>query len=216
MNSSRMLSLNRSAYGLSKFKNASNISSGSKIASFSTVFSSPSRLNFIEKTNNKYKYNVDIVVSNRKFSTASNQTNTEGGKTDEKQNFDEQDDYEGSTEVSSTPLYVLLFWGLLGTVAIACVGVVVVELNPIPRMNTSNLMAETMTHVYKNDEVRILIGEIKRAYGRETGNDGRRNDIDNRTFTESDGSKRFRVRYNVEGKKGHLVVYAEVRDYYKY
>ena len=166
-------------------------------------------------TSNYHHKSHKIVTS--KFSTASSQANnTEGAKSEqtgggEKEKFDEQDDYEGSSEESSTPLYVLLFWGLLGTVAVACVGVVAMELNPITRMNTSNLMAETMTHVGKSDEVRILIGEIKRAYGKETGNDGRRNDIDNRSFTEADGSKRFRIRYNVEGKKGHLVVYAEVR-----
>ncbi len=62
-------------------------------------------------------------------------------------------------------------------------------------------------------QVRKITGEPMKAYGRESSNEGRRTNIDFRQFTEDD-SKRTRVRFNVRGPKGHVMVWAEVRKLY--
>ncbi len=51
-----------------------------------------------------------------------------------------------------------------------------------------------------------------KAFGRDVGRntEGRRNIIEERSYTESDGSKRVRVRFHVQGTKGKVTVYAEV------
>jgi len=53
-----------------------------------------------------------------------------------------------------------------------------------------------------------------RCFGR-GGNESRRNQVDSFSYTEENDrpvSKRTRIRFNIEGKKGKALVYAEVSD----
>lgn len=47
-----------------------------------------------------------------------------------------------------------------------------------------------------------------KAYGRSVG----RRHIDSRKYTHDDGSTRTRIRFNVMGKKGKVMVWAEMSD----
>ena len=53
-----------------------------------------------------------------------------------------------------------------------------------------------------------------KAYGRETAGktEGRRNFVESYQYTEMDGSKRTRIRFNVKGPRGTVRVWAEVSD----
>ena len=52
-----------------------------------------------------------------------------------------------------------------------------------------------------------------KAFGKDVGrSQGRRNHVDHREYRADDGSKRTRIRFNVQGTKGQALVYAEVSD----
>lgn len=56
-----------------------------------------------------------------------------------------------------------------------------------------------------------MTGENMKAFGKDVGrNEGRRNHIDSYKYKAEDGSNRMRVRFNVKGDKGKVVVWAEV------
>ena len=60
-----------------------------------------------------------------------------------------------------------------------------------------------------------ITGTNTRAYGRDHGTqtEGRRNIVDSRIYKEEgDGSTRTRVRFNIKGNKGRVLVWAEVSD----
>lgn len=54
-----------------------------------------------------------------------------------------------------------------------------------------------------------ITGEPVKAFGKDTGGDSRRTNLDFRQYEEDD-SKRTRVRFNMKGPRGHVVVWAEV------
>lgn len=62
-------------------------------------------------------------------------------------------------------------------------------------------------------QVRNRFGEPLKAFGRDGGGrrEGRRNFIEHRDYVAPDGTKRLRIRFNVEGPFGHAFVFAEVR-----
>lgn len=57
-----------------------------------------------------------------------------------------------------------------------------------------------------------MAGDSMKAFGRDVGRttEGRRNHIDSYTYKADDGSSRTRVRFNIKGDKGKVVVWAEV------
>lgn len=59
-----------------------------------------------------------------------------------------------------------------------------------------------------------LIGEDMKAFGRDVGRstEGRRNHVDSFKYKADDGSNRLRIRFNIKGAKGQLLVWAEVSD----
>lgn len=59
-----------------------------------------------------------------------------------------------------------------------------------------------------------MVGDGAKAFGRDTGRntEGRRNHVDSYTYKGEDGSNRLRIRFNVKGEKGHILVWAEVSD----
>jgi hypothetical protein len=62
-------------------------------------------------------------------------------------------------------------------------------------------------------QIRAICGESMKAYGRDAGRntEGRRNHIDSRGYDSEDGSKRMRIRFFVQGSRGRVMVWAEVR-----
>jgi len=68
--------------------------------------------------------------------------------------------------------------------------------------------------IVRNDpQVQRRYGDSLKAYGRDHGGnrEGRRNFIEHKEYVdEQDGSKRTRVRYNLEGQFGNAFVFAEV------
>jgi hypothetical protein len=53
-----------------------------------------------------------------------------------------------------------------------------------------------------------------RAFGRDTGRntEGRRNHLDSYEYVADDGSQRTRVKFNVKGSKGQMLVWMEVSN----
>lgn len=55
-------------------------------------------------------------------------------------------------------------------------------------------------------------GDSIKAFGRDVGRntEGRRNHIDSFAYKGEDGSDRLRIRFNMKGSKGQILVWAEV------
>lgn len=69
--------------------------------------------------------------------------------------------------------------------------------------------------IREDAQVRAKYGEAFKAYGRDHGGrrEGRRNFIEHTEYTdETDGSKRTRVRYNIEGPHASAFCFAEVSN----
>ena len=103
-------------------------------------------------------------------------------------------------------LQLVFFASLLGGAVFG-----VKELLP-GRMKPQSLYSEAYEVLRVNDDVVRICGEDMRAFGRDTGNESRRSQIDSRQFVEADGSGRTRIRFNIKGSKGHVKVWAEVSD----
>jgi len=101
----------------------------------------------------------------------------------------------------------LLIMGILSLGAIYTVK----ELFP-GRMKPQTLYNEAYDILKNNDDIKRICGEPLRAFGRDTGNESRRTQIDSREYNEADGSKRVRVRFNIKGPNGHVKVWAEASD----
>jgi hypothetical protein len=59
-----------------------------------------------------------------------------------------------------------------------------------------------------------MLGSNLKAFGRDSGRntEGRRNHVDSYKYIAEDGSNRLRVRFNIKGDKGQVLVWAEVSD----
>lgn len=59
-----------------------------------------------------------------------------------------------------------------------------------------------------------LVGDNPKAFGRDVGRntEGRRNFVDSFTYKASDGSNRVRIRFNIKGDRGQVLVWAELSD----
>jgi hypothetical protein len=59
-----------------------------------------------------------------------------------------------------------------------------------------------------------MIGADMKAFGRDVGRttEGRRNHVDSYAYTAEDGSNRLRIRFNIQGSKTQVLVWAEVSD----
>jgi hypothetical protein len=101
----------------------------------------------------------------------------------------------------------LAFFGAI----VAGAGMAVKELFP-GRLKPQSLYSEAYDSLRLNDDVTRICGEDMRAFGRDTGSESRRSQVDQREFTEADGSKRVRIRFNIKGSKGHVKVWAEASD----
>jgi mitochondrial import inner membrane translocase subunit TIM21 len=80
-------------------------------------------------------------------------------------------------------------------------------------MSPNRVFDRSFEVVRKDAEVTRRYGEGVKAYGRDHGGhrEGRRNFIEHTEYvSKEDGSKRTRVRYNLEGQFGQAFVFAEV------
>lgn len=106
----------------------------------------------------------------------------------------------------------LTMWAGIFCFATACAYYIGKEL--LPTKMSPNAVFDRATEVVRqNGEVSRRFGEPLKAYGRDHGGhrEGRRNFIEHTEYTDQeDGSKRTRVRFNLEGKFGKAFVFAEV------
>jgi mitochondrial import inner membrane translocase subunit TIM21 len=80
-------------------------------------------------------------------------------------------------------------------------------------MSPNRVFDRSLDIVRKDPEVIRRYGEPIKGYGRDHGGhrEGRRNFIEHTEYVDQeDGSKRTRVRYNIEGRFGYAFVFAEV------
>lgn len=80
-------------------------------------------------------------------------------------------------------------------------------------MSPNRVFDRSFEIVRKDPEVVERYGDTIKAYGRDHGGhrEGRRNFIEHTEYTsQEDGTKRTRVRYNLEGRFGYAFVFAEV------
>lgn len=100
------------------------------------------------------------------------------------------------------------------TVAVIAAGslyFIVDELMP-SRTSANHLFNEAFDAVKQNHDVLNRYGEPLKGYGRDGGGrrEGRRNFVEHKNYVGEDGSKRLRIRFNIEGPFGHAFVFAEV------
>ena len=106
----------------------------------------------------------------------------------------------------------LFFWAGAFAFASVCAYYIGKELLPT-KMSPNTVFDKATNIIRENEEVKRRFGEGFKTYGRDHGGhrEGRRNFIEHTEYTaEEDGSKRTRVRFNLEGQYGHAFVFAEV------
>ena len=79
------------------------------------------------------------------------------------------------------------------------------------RMSAQKLYMEASDYLQNNDDVKEMIGTPMRSFGRDTGNESRRTFPDERLFSD-ETPQRLRIRFNISGPKGHILVYGEVNE----
>ncbi|KAL9188092.1 hypothetical protein ACHAXT_006470 [Thalassiosira profunda] len=106
----------------------------------------------------------------------------------------------------------LTLWA--GALAFASVCAYYIGKELLPTKMSPNTVFDKATHeIRQNPEVARRFGEAFKTYGRDHGGhrEGRRNFIEHTEYTDpDDGSKRTRVRFNLEGPYGAAFVFAEV------
>jgi import inner membrane translocase subunit TIM21 len=115
----------------------------------------------------------------------------------------------GQKVVAGTRLTMYLGFLGLGSVCAYFIGK---ELFP-SKMSANVIFDKAFAKIQENEQIKTRFGAPLKAYGRDHGGhrEGRRNFIEHTEFTDpDDGSKRTRVRFNLEGEHGHAFVFAEV------
>lgn len=135
-----------------------------------------------------------------------------------KLDYDEQDDYE--FEEPKTLGDKIKFYGKSGLLmtlilsGLGCACYLAYELL-FSGVSPNKLYDDAFAKLQYNEAVVAQItGEDMRCYGR-GGSESRRNQVDSYSYIEENDrpvSKRTRIRFNIEGKRGKALVYAEVSD----
>ena len=115
----------------------------------------------------------------------------------------------GQTVVAASRL--TMWVGIFGF-ACACAYYIGRELFPT-KMSPNSVFNGAIKEIRSNSQVQRLYGESLKFYGRDHGGhrEGRRNFIEHTQYTSpDDGSKRTRVRFNLEGKFAEAFCFAEV------
>jgi import inner membrane translocase subunit TIM21 len=135
-----------------------------------------------------------------------------GGKTSKEIPNEERTDIvltPGQKVVAGTRL---TFYLGAAAAALTCLYFTVRELMPT-KMSPNTVFNNAHSIIQKNLDVTYRFGEPIKTFGRDHGGhrEGRRNFIEHSEYTDKDdGSKRVRVRFNLEGPKGNAYVFAEV------
>jgi len=144
----------------------------------------------------------------------------DGSKKSDKKDllYVDPDDYDDYYEPPRTAgeyvrFYASVFGQLMFIVLVTGFGFMTIrELLP-SRLSPQTLFSECFDLLRNHDEVTRITGPDPTGYGRDVGHEARRNHVDSRQYTDdSDGSKRSRIRFNIKGRKGHVMVWAEVSD----
>lgn len=148
------------------------------------------------------------------------QPQQEGGNNSQlkKLDYDEQDDYE--FEEPKTFGEKVKFYGKFAAQLafmaslVGFAGYMAYELL-FSGVSPTKLYDDAFAKLQYNEAVVAQItGEDMRCYGR-GGSESRRNQVDSFSYTEEGDrppTKRTRIRFNIEGKKGKALVFAEVAD----
>jgi len=109
----------------------------------------------------------------------------------------------------------LFFWSGALAFASVCGYYIVKELMPT-KMSPNAVFDAATAKIRTNEEVKRRFGENFKTYGRDHGGhrEGRRNFVEHTEYVDvdTDGSRRTRVRFNLEGQYGVAFVFAEVSD----
>eukprot|EP00549_Striatella_unipunctata_P012659 CAMPEP_0118700176 /NCGR_PEP_ID=MMETSP0800-20121206/16404_1 /TAXON_ID=210618 ORGANISM="Striatella unipunctata, Strain CCMP2910" /NCGR_SAMPLE_ID=MMETSP0800 /ASSEMBLY_ACC=CAM_ASM_000638 /LENGTH=212 /DNA_ID=CAMNT_0006600665 /DNA_START=159 /DNA_END=797 /DNA_ORIENTATION=+ len=149
------------------------------------------------------------VVVRRHFSDEQQQKKSEKGEKEAQEESQELVLTPGEQVVLGTRLVT---WAGILAFASVCAYYIVKELFPT-KMSPNSVFDKAVKKVRESDEVKRRFGDRLKAYGRDHGGhrEGRRNFVEHTEYTDKDdGSKRTRVRFNLEGNHGMAFVFAEV------
>ena len=123
--------------------------------------------------------------------------------------YDDYDDYEEPTTAGGmVAMYTRLMLQLAMLAAFAgCTYITVQELFP-GRMSPNRMYGDAFEILKTNAELQRWIGEEMSAFGRSAG----RRHFDSRTYIDDYGGNRCRIRFNVRGSRGQVMVWAEMAD----
>jgi hypothetical protein len=123
--------------------------------------------------------------------------------------YDDYDDYEEPTTAGGKVAMwtrLMLQLALLSAFA-GCTYVTVQELFP-GRMSPNRIYSDAFELLKGNAELQRMIGEDMTAFGRSAG----RRHFDSRTFVDDYGANRTRIRFNIRGSRGQVMVWSEMAD----
>lgn len=123
--------------------------------------------------------------------------------------YDDYDDYEEPTTAGGKVAMwtrMMLQLALLGAFA-GCTYITFQELFP-GRMSPNRIYSDAFEFLKSNAEVQRMIGEDMSAFGRSAG----RRHFDSRSYTDDYGGNRCRIRFNIRGSRGQVMVWAEMAD----
>jgi len=144
--------------------------------------------------------------------TAGGKKEEEGQQQEEKQQQEEEPEPEDPPEEGEKIGFMRgLAYLTVAVIAAGSLYFIVDELMP-SRTSANHLFNEAFDAVKQNHEVLNRYGEPLKGYGRDGGGrrEGRRNFVEHKNYVGEDGSKRLRIRFNIEGPFGHAFVFAEV------
>lgn len=147
-------------------------------------------------------------ISNRSLSSKKKNNNNTNPK-DEASSTQELVLTPGEKVVAGTRLSI---YAGAAVFAACCAYYIGKELLPT-KMSPNTVFDKAFGHIRENNEVKRRFGEPLKAYGRDHGGhrEGRRNFIEHTEYQDKDdGSKRTRIRFNLEGQYGTAFVFAEV------
>jgi|MDTB01.1.fsa_nt_gb hypothetical protein len=123
--------------------------------------------------------------------------------------YDDYDDYEEPTTAGGkVAMYTRMMLQLAMLAAFAgCTYITFQELFP-GRMSPNRMYGDAFELLKTNAELQRMIGEEMSAFGRSAG----RRHFDSRAYIDDYGGNRCRIRFNVRGSRGQVMVWAEMAD----
>mmetsp|Transcript_11032 Transcript_11032/g.41193 ORF Transcript_11032/g.41193 Transcript_11032/m.41193 type:complete len:218 (-) Transcript_11032:279-932(-) len=153
-----------------------------------------------------------LSTSDKRTEDPKENENEDGAKKDPDDDDDDIQNYTFSEKVSAA------FWGLVYVagfgLAGTCLYFIGKELFP-SRMNPYSIFNRALEDVKGDLHVTSKFGEPIKGFGKDSGDrrEGRRRYLEHYEFDNpKDGSKRVRIRFNIEGPHGRALVFAEVSN----